>query len=82
MTSSIEQWLEELGLSKYADLCLLVAISDRGLESAIFPGIREADSEPRVLAWTFYIEKCFDRWMVAADAEPRQECPLSRAKRT
>ncbi len=46
--------------------CSLIRISLRDYESTvqraeIFPGIREADSEPRELRWTFYTEKLFDK---------------------
>ena len=43
----------EFGVSKGLRNCKRPRVSDRGLESEIFPGIREADSEARELAWTF-----------------------------
>jgi hypothetical protein len=43
----------KFGVSKGSRDCKRPRVSDRGLESAIFPGIREADSEPRELRWTF-----------------------------
>ncbi len=51
----------EFGVSEGSRNCKRPRVSDRGLESEIFPGIREADSESRELRWTFCTEKCFDR---------------------
>ncbi len=51
----------EFGVSKGSRDCKRPRVGDQGLESAIFPGIREADSEPRELRWTFCTEKCFDK---------------------
>ncbi len=51
----------EFGVSEGSRNCKRPRVSDRGPESKIFPGIREADSEPRELRWTFCTEKCFDR---------------------
>ncbi len=49
----------EFGVSKGSRNRKRPRVSDRGLESEIFPGIREADSESRELRWTFYTKKCF-----------------------
>ncbi len=43
----------EFGVSKGSRDCKRPRVSDRGLESSISPGIREADNEPRELGWTF-----------------------------
>ncbi len=43
----------EFGVSNGSRDCKRPRVSDRGPESEIFPGIREADSEPRELRWTF-----------------------------
>ena len=51
----------EFGVSNGSRNCKRHRVSGRGPESEIFPGIREAHSEPRVSRWTFYTEKCFDK---------------------
>ncbi len=51
----------EFGVPKESRNYKRPRVSDRGLESEIFPGIREANNEPRELCWSFYTEKCFDK---------------------
>ncbi len=51
----------EFGVSNGSRNCKRPRVSDRGLESEIFPGIREADSEPRELRWTFCTKKLSEK---------------------